>query len=92
MDNICSKDEGWGPQSRLRQFDFTPCFEDTILFAVPETIFVISALATLKKLSERREIPYRKSLFLTLKTVRTSGNSRNMTIYHCHRYYHGYLC
>lgn len=29
--DICNNSEGWGPISRLRPFDLTPCFEDGVL-------------------------------------------------------------
>ncbi|KAF8271622.1 metal resistance protein YCF1 [Lactarius quietus] len=34
-DATCHHTEGWGPVSRLRPFDLTPCFEEGILFSVP---------------------------------------------------------
>ncbi|KAI0285929.1 metal resistance protein YCF1 [Russula aff. rugulosa BPL654] len=32
--DLCRHSEGWGPVSRLRPFDLTPCFEDAV-FSVP---------------------------------------------------------
>ncbi|KAI0255781.1 P-loop containing nucleoside triphosphate hydrolase protein [Lactifluus subvellereus] len=43
-DVICHHLEGWGPVSRLRPFDFTPCFEDAVLFSVPLASLTILGL------------------------------------------------
>lgn len=69
MDSLCPNDEGWGPNSSKRPFDFTPCFEDTVLLAVPNAIFILLALTNLWSLSKAREIPHRKSWILRIKTV-----------------------
>ena len=69
MNNLCSSDEGWGPSSSNRPFDFTPCFENTVLLAVPDALFVLLALINLWNLSKFRDIPHRKSWILRIKTV-----------------------
>jgi ATP-binding cassette, subfamily C (CFTR/MRP), member 1 len=43
-DVICYHNEGWGPVSRLRPFDFTPCFEEAVLFSVPFAFFIVIGL------------------------------------------------
>ena len=43
-DVICHDPEGWGPISRLRPFDLTPCFEDAVLFSVPLASLTILGL------------------------------------------------
>lgn len=40
----CNHIEGWGPVSRLRPFDLTPCFEEGILFSVPLGSLIILSL------------------------------------------------
>lgn len=67
MDALCPKDEGWGPSSSKRSFDFTPCFEDTVLFAAPDVLFMIVALVNVWHLSKSRQIPHRKSWILRIK-------------------------
>jgi hypothetical protein len=42
--------EGWGPQSSLRPFDLTPCFEWTILFSVPSALLVTLGIPRILKL------------------------------------------
>jgi ATP-binding cassette, subfamily C (CFTR/MRP), member 1 len=69
MDTLCPNGEGWGPGSSKRPFDFTPCFEDTVLLGVPASVFVLFALFNLWNLSKAREIPHRKSWVLRIKTV-----------------------
>lgn len=38
---LCRRPEGWGPVSRLRDLDFTPCAEDAWLLAVPAFVFAL---------------------------------------------------
>ncbi|KAG8759673.1 hypothetical protein FRC14_005351 [Serendipita sp. 396] len=61
--------EGWGPVSNRRVFDLTPCFEDTILLAIPALIFSGFALVNLWKLNKLPEIPHRKKWLYRLKTI-----------------------
>jgi ATP-binding cassette, subfamily C (CFTR/MRP), member 1 len=70
MDTLCpNNDEGWGPGSSKRSFDFTPCFEDTVLFPVPNALFILFALTNLWSLSKAGEVPHRKTWILRIKTV-----------------------
>ncbi|KAI0305966.1 metal resistance protein YCF1 [Multifurca ochricompacta] len=41
---ICNHNEGWGPVSRLRPFDLTPCFQEGVLFSTPLTFFLLLGL------------------------------------------------
>ena len=43
-DATCRHSEGWGPVSRLRPFDLTPCFEEGILFSVPLGSLIVLGL------------------------------------------------
>ncbi len=43
-DATCHHSEGWGPVSRLRSFDFTPCFEEGVLFSVPLGSLIVLSL------------------------------------------------
>ncbi|KAI0080155.1 metal resistance protein YCF1 [Panus rudis PR-1116 ss-1] len=40
----CRNSEGWGPVSKIRQFDLTPCFEEGTLLSTVLVVFVICAL------------------------------------------------
>jgi hypothetical protein len=42
-DDLCHHPEGWGPISRLRPFDLTPCFEDAV-FSVPLGLLIAFSL------------------------------------------------
>jgi ATP-binding cassette, subfamily C (CFTR/MRP), member 1 len=44
LDAVCYHPEGWGPVSRLRTFDLTPCFEEAILFSVPLASLIVLSL------------------------------------------------
>ncbi|KAH9975853.1 P-loop containing nucleoside triphosphate hydrolase protein [Lactifluus volemus] len=41
---LCHHHEGWGPVSRLRPFDLTPCFEEAVLFSFPLAFLIILGL------------------------------------------------
>lgn len=41
--DLCHHPEGWGPISRLRPFDLTPCFEDAV-FSVPLGLLIALSL------------------------------------------------
>jgi ATP-binding cassette subfamily C (CFTR/MRP) protein 1 len=49
--DLCHHPEGWGPVSRLRSFDLTPCFEDAVLFSVPLGLLIAVSLLRLWHLS-----------------------------------------
>ncbi|KIP05505.1 hypothetical protein PHLGIDRAFT_128871 [Phlebiopsis gigantea 11061_1 CR5-6] len=40
----CNDPEGWGPVSRLRQFDLTPCFEEGVLLSSVLVLFSVLAV------------------------------------------------
>ena len=64
--------EGWGPQSSLRPFDLTPCFESTVLVSIPSILLLAFGIRRILKL-RRRAILIRGSTSRTLsqgKTVR----------------------
>ncbi|THH19236.1 hypothetical protein EW146_g1884 [Bondarzewia mesenterica] len=42
--HACRDAEGWGPLSRLRQFDLTPCFEEGIILPIPLIVLLVTAL------------------------------------------------
>ena len=43
LGDFCRHPEGWGPISRLRPFDLTPCFEDAV-FSVPLGLLIALTL------------------------------------------------
>ena len=45
--------EGWGPQSSLRPFDLTPCFEWTVLFSIPSALLITFGIQHILKLRRR---------------------------------------
>jgi hypothetical protein len=45
--------EGWGPQSSLRSFDLTPCFERTVFFSIPSAFLVLFGILWILKLRRR---------------------------------------
>ncbi|KAI9440473.1 P-loop containing nucleoside triphosphate hydrolase protein [Lactarius indigo] len=49
-DATCHHIEGWGPVSRLRPFDFTPCFEEGVLFSVPLGSLIVLSLFRVSQL------------------------------------------
>ena len=49
-DTTCHHGEGWGPVSRLRPFDLTPCFEEGILFSVPLGSLIVLTLVRVYQL------------------------------------------
>jgi hypothetical protein len=69
---LCPNDgDGWGPASVLREFDFTVCFENTVLLPLPNLVFSLFAIAIIWKLASQHEFPYRKTTIYKFKTVST---------------------
>ncbi|PVG00760.1 putative YCF1-vacuolar ABC transporter [Serendipita vermifera] len=67
---LCPNDgDGWGPASVLREFDFTVCFENTVLLPVPNIVFSLFAIKILWNLSRLHEFQYRKTTIYKLKTT-----------------------
>lgn len=50
---LCDQVEGWGPMSRMRDFDLTPCFQAVALWLVPSIVFLALAFRALNKLTEK---------------------------------------
>lgn len=74
--DLCRHPEGWGPVSRLRPFDLTPCFEDAVLFSVP--LVLLTALSLLRswhlsRLSALRRTQRINTWLLWAKLVRGSA-------------------
>ena len=70
---LCPYPEGWGPVSRLRPFDLTPCFEDAVLFSVPFGLLIAVGLLRswqLSKLSALRRTQRINTWLLWAKLVR----------------------
>ncbi|KAI8366373.1 multi drug resistance-associated protein MRP [Choanephora cucurbitarum] len=53
---MCKNHEGWGPLSNDRIPDFTPCFEDVVLTAIPFVFITIAGLARMWILSKRERL------------------------------------
>ncbi|KAI8881443.1 multi drug resistance-associated protein MRP [Backusella circina FSU 941] len=53
-DNMCYNPEGWGPYSSIRQPDFTPCFEDTVVMMIPSVYLLIAGCIRFWTLSKRK--------------------------------------
>lgn len=51
-DATCHHSEGWGPVSRLRPFDLTPCFEEGVLFSVPLGSLIVLSLFRVYQLGQ----------------------------------------
>ena len=71
--DLCRHPEGWGPVSRLRPFDLTPCFEDAVLFSVPLGLLIAVGLLRswhLSKLSALRRTQRINTWLLWAKLVR----------------------
>jgi len=41
IESICRNQEGWGPTSSQRDFDFTPCFQEISLWIAPVALLAI---------------------------------------------------
>lgn len=51
-DATCHHSEGWGPVSRLRAFDLTPCFEEGVLISVPLGSLIVLSLIRVYQLRQ----------------------------------------
>jgi hypothetical protein len=74
--DLCRHPEGWGPVSRLRPFDLTPCFEDAVLFSVPLGLLIALSLLRswhLSRLSALRRTQKINTWLLWAKLVRVSA-------------------
>ncbi|KAA1470346.1 P-loop containing nucleoside triphosphate hydrolase protein [Dentipellis sp. KUC8613] len=54
----CRDSEGWGPVSRLRDFDLTPCFEEGIV--LPTILLVLGFVSVFRVWSLRRVPPFKR--------------------------------
>jgi hypothetical protein len=68
--------EGWGPVSRLREFDLTPCFEEGILLSTLLVLLLVVSLfrlwATKPEIAEcTRTLTTRSASVLKAKLVRS---------------------
>ncbi|CDH53089.1 multidrug resistance-associated protein 1 [Lichtheimia corymbifera JMRC:FSU:9682] len=54
---MCHDAEGWGPFSPLREPDFTPCFEDSVIMLAPSAFLLIAGAARLWILAKRDSFP-----------------------------------
>ena len=71
MEHFCGhSSEGWGPRSPLRSFDLTPCFESTVLFAIPSALLVTFGIPRILK-SRRSPIFIRGSTSRRLSQTKT---------------------
>ena len=71
--DLCRHPEGWGPISHLRPFDFTPCFEDAVLFSIPLGLLIALSLLRswhLSRLSALRRTQRINTWILWAKLVR----------------------
>ncbi|KAI7899459.1 multi drug resistance-associated protein MRP [Cokeromyces recurvatus] len=50
---MCYNPEGWGPYSAIREPDFTPCFEDTVILLIPSIYVFIAGSIRIWNLSKR---------------------------------------
>ena len=76
LDAVCHHPEGWGPVSRLRPFDLTPCFEEAVLFSVPlGSLILLSLLRSwnLSRLSALQRTHRINTWLLWAKLVRGFG-------------------
>jgi ATP-binding cassette subfamily C (CFTR/MRP) protein 1 len=71
--DLCRNSEGWGPVSRLRPFDLTPCFEDAVLLSIPLGLLIVFSLLRswqLSRLSALRRAQRINTWLLWAKLVR----------------------
>ncbi|EPQ56430.1 multidrug resistance-associated ABC transporter [Gloeophyllum trabeum ATCC 11539] len=57
MAATCRDSQGWGPASPLRPFDFTPCFEEGILFSTLSLVLLVSSLLRCWSLRNLEPLP-----------------------------------
>jgi ATP-binding cassette, subfamily C (CFTR/MRP), member 1 len=71
---ICRDSEGWHTVSRLRNFDFTPCFEEGIIISgLLSGVFILTLLRTLSiYFNQPLERSHKSIQVLTIKLVRLS--------------------
>jgi len=70
----CYSPEGYGPVSKLRQFDLTPCFEGLIVTPVPLIILIAAGLVDVARIGRKgpsRERAGWSKIRLWLKMVST---------------------
>jgi ATP-binding cassette, subfamily C (CFTR/MRP), member 1 len=70
---LCHHHEGWGPVSRLRPFDLTPCFEEAVLFSFPLAFLIVLGLFRAWYLFKRCALQRTQKInmwFLWIKLVR----------------------
>lgn len=57
MQASCRSSEGWGPLSRLRYFDLTPCFEEGIILPVLLVALLLGSLFRIWSLHVAKTLP-----------------------------------
>ena len=69
---ICRDSEGWRTISRLRDFDFTPCFEEGVIISgLLSVVFVLTLLRTVSiYFNQPLERSHKSIQVLTIKLVR----------------------
>ncbi|CAO1628044.1 unnamed protein product [Parajaminaea phylloscopi] len=66
---LCPDAEGWGPYSPTRDFDFSPCFQQSAFWIAPAVILALCAAFQLSWISRKPDRPLTSlsSILLTLK-------------------------
>ena len=54
---LCDNVEGWGPVSRQRELDFTPCFQEAAFWVAPAFLLALFAAIQLAILSRKEQRP-----------------------------------
>jgi len=49
----CYSPEGYGPVSKLRQFDLTPCFEGLVVTPVPLILLIVAGIADVARIGRK---------------------------------------
>ncbi|KAI9598139.1 hypothetical protein BDF19DRAFT_433612 [Syncephalis fuscata] len=79
---LCHNPEGWGPWSRRRTFDFTPCFLETVVVTIPWFLMAIVASVRIEELRNRSELASnltKSRLYITKMSI--LGAMLGVTVY-----------
>ncbi|KAI9591578.1 multi drug resistance-associated protein MRP [Syncephalis fuscata] len=79
---LCHNPEGWGPWSRRRTFDFTPCFLETVVVTIPWFLMAIVASVRIEELRSRSELASnltKSRLYITKMSI--LGAMLGVTVY-----------
>jgi hypothetical protein len=50
---FCHSPEGYSPFSKLRQFDFTPCFEHLVVLPIPLVLLLVAGIIDVSRIGKK---------------------------------------